>query len=1219
MTEIKLTKEQKQAIYDSGQNILVSASAGSGKTFVMIERIINKIRQGISIKDLFISTFTVKAAEELKTRLDKKLKAERRNTSDIVERQKFTRALQELENAHIGTTDSYTNFLLKEYYYTIDLDPNFRLMVDKAEQDLLKEEVFNEMFESYLAEDEKIEDSLKVSTDNFTALSKNYSNDRNTNGFREVIYQIHSFAESTENPLEWLKNDFLTASKLYKSSEDLPSDLIDDVKSDLYMFICLMETSSENGLFSGKAAKENSENFLAQAPLLLKLLEERQIAKFAEEFSAMKLDFRFGKSKDEVLVELQNEFKKVKSALVGSPSSPGSIRKFTNSFKHANLIEEYSDMSYQLMQDLQKVSIYFYKIYLERKLQENTLEYADINHLALKILKENEEIRLHFVDKYNEVMIDEYQDANRVQEALYQLISNGHNLFMVGDIKQSIYSFRQADSQLFLSKYIAYQSDDADGELIRLKENFRSRTEVLNFTNNFFESIMDKNLGEMEYGSEEKLVFGSNEFPKDEEVDSYPELLLFYDKEAGSYNTDENEFVSQNELLVTSEKIKELVKSGVKYDDIVILVRSKSHNNEIEDTLTNLGIPIVLDEGRNNYLESMEVKIMLETLRAIDNPLQDVSFVALINSPMFNFNEDDLMRISLQDKKLPFYRKYQLALNGLGQKSELVSSSLRQKLEDFNDKFSNWIEMANKVSLHNLIWKIYQDTYYYEYVGAMNNGALRQANLQALSTRANDFENNGYKGLYRFVKMIDNFLEQNNDLASVNVELPENAVRVMTIHKSKGLEFDYVFLLNLQVKFQQRDLTSKLILSRENGAGTQMIVDMKDRVETDFPYALVSMETVPYIVNRNDKLKASLSEEMRVLYVAFTRAVKKLYMVGSVKGKTPFAKYDNSVLEDGMLDVKSRKNAKSYQDWLLSLLSAKEEENFTDALESKEFISNKLKLAFKLFDNEMPIIDEQPTIPDQEKNQVFEEFKEEITIFDNETIIADKVREARRILDSTDEVNSKYAKAIELPTIQTPSQIKKRYEKIIDIDGITQDNSRSNGKFELSRSDSVSAAELGSATHELMQQVNLDDTSMEGLTIALQKVSARNSVKEKINLEKISNFFDTELGKLMIDNQDKLTREAPFSMLKTDSESKEQYLIRGIVDGFLKFDDKIILFDYKTDRFTRDSQVLEIEKRYEVQMNLYAEALTMSYGVDQIEKYLILLGGTKGIIVRKLP
>ena len=444
--------------------------------------------------------------------------------------------------------------------------------------------------------------------------------------------------------------------------------------------------------------------------------------------------------------------------------------------------------------DLQVIALAFYQRYHDYKLKNACLEYADVTHLTIEILQENEVLRKVYQTQYFEVMVDEYQDTNHLQEAMLRLLSNGKNSFMVGDVKQSIYGFRLADPSLFMSKYEAYQQPDADGKLIRLKENFRSYPEIINFTNQIFEHLMDKKIGEMVYGPEEKLVVGNPKLAQETSPDLTAELLIYKDEKSVSSETDDA--VSTDELVVTAQAIRQLLSKGTQPKDIVILVRSKTNNAEIERVLQSFDIPVVLDEGKMNYLQAMEVLVMLDVLRAIDNPLFDVSFVALLKSPLFDFSENDLAIISLQaSNDVNFYDKYQKARCQNGLKADLIDTTLSVKLQHFENTFSKWCQLAHQESLHSLIWEIYRDTHYYDYVGGMKNGQLRQANLAALADRAATYESSGYKGLFQFIKMIDNFMDSKNDLAAVNIALPSDAVRVMTIHKSKGDEFENVLLI----------------------------------------------------------------------------------------------------------------------------------------------------------------------------------------------------------------------------------------------------------------------------------------------------------------------------------------------------------------------------------------------------------------------------------------
>ncbi|MDN6755992.1 MAG: helicase-exonuclease AddAB subunit AddA [Lactococcus lactis] len=1201
MSEVKLTPEQNEAIHSSGKNILVSASAGSGKTFVMAQRIVEKVKQGIEIDRLFISTFTKKAASELRMRLERDLKKARQESSDENQARRLTLALQNLSNADIGTMDSFTQKLTKTNFNRVNIDPNFRILADQTESDLIRQEVFEQLVESYLSED----DGLNISKQKFEELIKNFSKDRNIAGFQKVVYTIYRFASATENPIKWLENQFLKGFETYKSLTDLSADFSADIKENLLIFFELLEASLTNGVIAKKGAGRDKANLiLDNKNELLEAITTKDFATFTELFLSIDTDIRVGSSKDEILSALKKDFSAQKQDLVGSKSKPGEIRKFVDKIKHGQLIEKYQNQAFEIAENLQKFVIEFYQSYLERKKNENAFEYSDIAHFAIEILEENPDIRETLREHYDEIMIDEYQDTSHTQERMLELLSNGHNLFMVGDIKQSIYGFRLADPGLFLEKYKDYAKTENPNQLIRLKENFRSRGEVLTFTNDIFKHLMDEKLGEMTYGKEEALVQGNiTDYPVESEKDFYPELLL-YKENTSDEETDESEVrISDGEIKGAAQEIKKLIEAGVEPKDIAILVRSKSNNNKIEDILLSYDIPVVLDEGRVDFLKSMEVLIMLDVLRAIDNPLYDLSLVAMLRSPLFGFNEDELTRISTQGSHdLRFWDKILLSLNKEGQNPELINPSLENKLKAFYKKFTEWRKLVNQVAIHDLLWKIYTETYYFDYVGALKNGEMRQANLQALAVRAESYESSGYKGLFKFVRLINKFMEQNNDLASVNIKLPQNAVRVMTFHKSKGLEFDYVFLMNLQSRFNDRDLKEDVILSRENGLGMKLIADLKDEADviTDFPYALVKMETFPYMVNKDLKQRAALSEEMRVLYVAFTRAKKKLYLVGKIKEtdkKSGLDLYDNASLEGKILEDKFRNSSRGFQHWILALQNATKLPIKLNVYTKEELEAEKLEFTSQ---------------PD------FKKLVEESEKFDNIMAYSDEIQKAQKIMN----YEYPHQAATELSSIQTPSQVKKRsYEKQLQV-GEIQPKSEFTRVKKLDFSDfgpkKVTAAEIGSATHSFMQYADFSQADLFSFQATLDEMGFDEKIKNQIDIAKILTLFDTDFGQFLSENVDKTVKEAPFSMLRTDEFAKEQYIVRGICDGFVKLTDKIVLFDYKTDRFTSSSAISEIKERYRDQMNLYSEALKKAYDVNQVDKYLILLGGPQQVFVEKL-
>ena len=619
------------------------------------------------------------------------------------------------------------------------------------------------------------------------------------------------------------------------------------------------------------------------------------------------------------------------------------------------------------------------------------------------------------------------------------------------------------------------------------------------------------------------------------------------------------------------------------------MVQKRTHNDLIMSIFEKHGIPIVADGGAASYLQSLEVMIMLDTLRVINNPLNDYALVALLKSPMFRFDEDELTRISLQDGTGFFYQKIEVAQQESGQHPELISGELKKKITDFLSILENWRAYAKLHSIYDLIWKIFNEKFYYDYVGALPNGSKRQTNLYALGLRANQFEKTGYKGLSRFIAMIDRALANDKDLADVQEFLPQNAVQLMTIHKSKGLEFKYVFLMNIDKRFNLEDHYQSVIISRKNGLGIQYLADMKDKVNSPLPQVRVLMNTLPYQNNLQELKIANLSEQMRLLYVALTRAEKKLYLVGKGNADKLAEKYDGKK-EDGVLALSTRESMATFQDWILAIDEAFSGEDLhfkkvfvTDEDLTEEKIG-KLKLKNKLEDASLKDIRQ-----------------------------SEDIAQALDQLSSVQELNERYKAAIELPSLRTPSQIKKLYEPVLEQEGMeVMEKYQPKRTFNLpdfSKKPKITGAQVGSAVHELMQRLDLswlvtEDTVRE----ALETVHAEQAIKDIINLQMILDFFDTDLGREILANTDKLHREAPFASLQTDSLSQEQFVLRGIIDGYLLYDDHIVLFDYKTDKYDQPSQ---LSQRYQAQMQLYAEALKKAYKINRVDCHLILLGGEK--------
>ena len=1192
--EQKKTAEQIQAIYTAGQNILVSASAGSGKTFVMAERILDQLARGVEISQLFISTFTVKAATELKERLEKKISQQIQETDDVDLKQHLGRQLADLPNAAIGTMDSFTQKFLGKHGYLIDIAPNFRILQNESEQLILKNEVFHQVFESHYQGENK---------EKFSRLVKNFAGrGKDERGLRQQVYKIYDFLQSTSSPQKWLSDSFLKGFEEadFAIEKDKLTEQIKQALWDLESFFryhlyndakefpkaayleavqqVLDEISSLNQESDSLAYQE----VLARIVAISKEKNGRALAN-----SSRKADLK-------PLADAYNEERKSQFAKLGQLADQITVLDYQ---------ERYHEDTCDLAKIFQTFMSDFVEAYRERKRQENAFEFADISHYTIEILENFPQVREAYQERFHEVMVDEYQDTNHIQERMLELLSNGHNRFMVGDIKQSIYRFRQADPQIFNEKFQRYAQNPQEGKLILLKENFRSSSEVLSATNHVFERLMDQEVGEINYDSMHQLVFANIKLTPNTE--NKAEFLL-YDK--GDSGQEEEEIQTETKLtgemrLVIKEILKLHQEKGVTFKEIALLTSSRSRNDQILLALSEYGIPVKTDGEQNNYLQSLEVQVMLDTLRVIHNPLQDYALVALMKSPMFSFDEDELARLSLQkieDKAQEnLYEKLVNAHKQAASQKELIHTDLAEKLNQFMDILDSWRLYAKTHSLYDLIWKIYNDRFYYDYVGALPNGPARQANLYALALRADQFEKSNFKGLSRFIRMIDQVLEAQHDLASVAVAPPKDAVELMTIHKSKGLEFPYVFILNMDQDFNKQDSMSDVILSRQNGLGVKYIAKVETgAVEAHYPKTIkLSIPSLTYIQNEKELQLASYSEQMRLLYVAMTRAERKLYLVGKGSREKLEAK-EYPAANNGKLDSNTRLQARNFQDWVwaISKVFTKDNLNFSYRFVGEDQLTRE---AIGELENKSPL---------QDSSQA-----------DNRQ--SETIKEALEMLKEVEVYNTLHRAAIELPSVQTPSQIKKFYEPVMDMEGVEITNQTKSPEkkisFDLpdfSTKEKVTGAEIGSATHELMQRMDLSQQpTLTSLTETLKQVQTSPAVRDKINLSKILAFFDTALGQEILANTSHLYREQPFSMLKKDQKSKEDFVVRGILDGYLLYEDRIVLFDYKTDRYDEPSQLID---RYRGQLALYGEALSRAYSIENIEKYLILLGKDEVQVVK---
>ena len=826
MGKVNWTKEQKDAIFEKGANILVAAAAGSGKTAVLVERIINKIiKDKIDIDKLLVVTFTNAAASEMRERV---LDAIYKKLEDNPEDDNLQRQITLLNKANICTIDSFCLEIVRNNFYELNnISPNFRI-ADTAEIELLKQEVIEDIFETKYEEE----------NEDFTKLINTYTSYRDDTPLKELILKIYSYIQSNPFPEKWLhekiemfnlkdelKNDFANTPWGEELLKEIDDELIDSLTTLENVSNCLnCEPELEKFCHTIRNDIDMLQILKNNLGSWDKAYEINQNLKFVT-WPRQKVDSEI---KDNAKIERDEVKKKLSKVL---------DKILICDSKQAN--EDIYDM-YQILSKLEKIILEFGKEFSKRKRDKNIVDFNDIEHLALNILLKEEkgkiiptEVAKRYQEKFVEIAIDEYQDSNLVQEYILNSVSNGNNVFMVGDVKQSIYKFRQAMPELFLDKYQTYQNKEyrkqEDNLKIQLFKNFRSRENILNFTNIIFQDIMSTILGDIEYNEEEYLNLGADYSEINQDLKTEIDIINLAegDSEVEEKQEDEEQERLEDvelEAKFVANKIKKLIDEkfqvwdrkkstyrDIEYKDIVVLLRSTSNLAPLyEQEILSQDMPVFSDSSQE-YLDSIEIQTIMSLLKIIDNPIQDIPLVTVLRSFIGKFSDDELVQIRLSDKYDDFYTCMKKA-------SIDVGKELKEKIENFLGKLESWRKEQEYLALDELIWKIYMDTGFYNYVGLMPNGGLRQANLKMLFQKAKKYESANFKGLYNFINFIDKIKLSSGDLGSAKlIGENDNVIRIMSIHKSKGLEFPVVFLSSTGKQFNLMDLNQNLLLHQDMG------------------------------------------------------------------------------------------------------------------------------------------------------------------------------------------------------------------------------------------------------------------------------------------------------------------------------------------------------------------------------------------------------------------
>ena len=1206
----KWTKEQGEVISHRKGNLLVSAAAGSGKTAVLVEHVIDRLldkEHPISLSSVVLMTFTEAAASEMKERIKARLKeAFLENRDPHIERE-----IAELPNANISTIDAFCKRLIEENYTSLKIEPNFRIG-EKNELALLKEDIVEELLEEEYGKKEE----------RFLSFVDRYSTGKQDKGIQEIIVKLYYLAVASPFPEKYLKALSENSSSAWKNY--LLESIRKRVEEAVEMLTEAIRICTEEGGPSEylAAVEEDYQSLLRvkAGAILRRTIEEIQAISFS----------RIKNSKAERKEEVKGRRNAVKAL----------VQKWQ---KNYILIPEEIEKKAEtegktLLQEAIRLTLLFYTRYQKEKLERNILDFSDLEHFALKLLYTEKDGVLHFstladelAQEYTEILVDEYQDSNMVQEYLVSALSKERfsegNVFQVGDVKQSIYRFRMARPELFLRKYY-----DESYPKIFLQKNFRSLKGVIDAVNACFFRIMKKELGGIEYDRDSSLFQGREE---KEDTDSKTELLLLEkeenkpEKKKGEQTEEEKakgkkeenseekrgeaglekETDLQLECRMIASRVKELHKKNIQYKDMVILLRSpKKVAKEMVDIFSEEGIPsfAVSSDG---YYSQVEVETILAMLSVIDNPKQDIPLAAVLHSPMFHFTDEELCSLKLAYGSLTealcmsaeaisdgnFCSENLCSGNvcienigGENQCSEKENAlqvqsplgrDLWKKWMDFCTKLERYRKLSRNLRVHELLTLLYEETSYYLYASALPMGEKRRANLDQLIEDALQFEKGSFSGLFNFIRYIEKAKQKEYDEGEANIySEKDDLLRIMSIHQSKGLQFKVVFISSLQKNFNKQDLRESILLDEELGMASPYL-DQETRIK----YPSLQLSAIKEKMEEENQ-----AEELRLLYVAMTRAEEKLIMTGVVKNLASYME-KHPVNED--IKIEDIRGAKSYLDFIMLAFSR----SFTESLENP-------LVKLRTFTRE--------ALSEKKEEEEGEKFSVRDALYSylaenhektEEEEVWDKDFSYRYDHEESTHLYPKYA--VSLLKKQAIEAVKEEGDKEGETGGESEglseaEKSRKNGQVHernTEKREKGLGAKIGDSFHHAL--------ALFDYTKGLEQLPAILGEEELslLNKEQFQTFLSSSLGECFKKafQEKRLFREMhfmralPFCALFPDRKEEDEVLLQGIVDAFIVEDDGIILVDYKTDRVKSEE---ELRERYRKQIMLYSDALEAILG-----------------------
>lgn len=1213
------TDQQIQAIQAEGGDLLIAAAAGSGKTAVLVERIITRIlEQEQEIDRLLVVTFTKAAASEMSQRIGAAIAKRLEKDPDNLHLQN---QMAFLPRADIKTIHAFCLQVIKEYYHVLELDPSVRT-ADPAEIALLQKEVLEDLFETFYADQSNLW---------FFDLLETFSTSTNDAPLRELVLDTYTFAQGSPHPKALLDE---LAESLHLEKDQTLEDCVwfpmirrgieDSLEYALYQLKKAYTLAEEGGIEGYRSTLENEIAMLQNLQDSLSLsYAEWRLAYLAIDF--VKLPAYRGEEKmlAERIKALRGQVKK-------------NIEKLEQDYFSYSEAEQTKLIQslYPVAKGLSDLTKRFMDAFAAAKREKNIIDFNDYEHFALQILLNEDgtpttaakELR----QRYDEIMIDEYQDSNIVQELVLAAVSGEsvgkNNRFMVGDVKQSIYRFRQAMPELFNAKYLRYPAVSGGKERkIVLSKNFRSRKKILDGVNFIFRQIMQRDLGDISYDAEAALYAGTAFPPCEEPHGGANEILLIETQEQEtSVLSEELQEMDRRQVEATAiaGRIRALMESGyqvldqktgtyrpLRYGDIAILLRSiKNWGNVLEDVFGREGIPYY-GETAEGYFETPEVETVLSLLRLIDNPRQDIPLLSILHSPIYDFSADALMQVRLGENKGAYLDCMYLYLQ------EGEEEALRGKISAFLGDLESWRKRARDLSLHELLRLLYRETGYYDYLGMTAGGDLRQANLQLLLEKAEEYETGSHKGLFYFIRYAEDMKTAEKE-ASAAKPLTENEerVHVMTIHKSKGLEFPVVFISDIGKRFNEMDVRSAVLFHQKWGCGMNY-TDIENRVV----YRTLAKQALSNAIREEN-----MAEEIRVLYVAMTRAKEKLILTGTVN------EFEKAFLKwEGFADCKTEalsasrlRRANSYLDWVMPAIlrhptgaaAAKKmigSENFRvqqAALLQGEARAWKLQLYSR--EKALQAISKEQKEAQTQKNYFHS--------WESPAEMTEERENVYRILSW----QYPYGKETRLPAKLSISEIKRKYQE--EVLGETLLPIPKEMKLpELKKQAAVGGAKLGTAMHVFMEEANLRQAyTMEEIEAQARELVQRGRLTQEeagaLRKKELLQFFRSSLAE-RLRKAEEIETERPFSLLLQPKELffgeeyqdvTDQILVNGIIDCYFIENGKIVLLDYKSDRVYTEKVLRE---RYQIQLALYRTALERAFLLPVQEVYLYSFAMGKAI------